>query len=450
MMLLPEHAHDPLLTDDVLRLGEFHWYLLKAANRMRDARYSNDPAGDGRFVKWQRTDFGKEVGRDEINWWVFKKEPDLNELADRTLAGLDAAQALKRASTELRERHQSHAYEDLVRALRDLAGTHSEQIRVLRDYVAWLYGRDPLAPAILYSYRVWGDTRRGDRSHVQVAADSPAAETQATLLRLGETALGLLGSFGLYAFSRASQEVMEDMFAAEDFREVPIEDVVTRAASFALSACVTYFEQVRDSFRNIQIDIEACLEQQNLLHSDGFWRDFIQKAVSSKKTETQLWDFKDTLTMWHAAGGAKDAAAVTFCEDVASFANADGGVLIVGVTDRREIVGTGTDRDVENRLKSTSDVLAQRLHYPRPIASIHQVRLADASNVDRTCLIVASAQACEVVGVRGDRDAYTYPIRRGTGLSRVAPSEIGDPKRHLKSDNYKFLDDLLQFVRENS
>jgi hypothetical protein len=43
------------------------------------------------------------------------------------------------------------------------------------------------------------------------------------------------------------------MFAAEDFREVPIDHVVMRASSFALSECTTYFEQVRDSLRNIQI-----------------------------------------------------------------------------------------------------------------------------------------------------------------------------------------------------
>jgi hypothetical protein len=33
------------------------------------------PAGPtGKFVQYEQTEFGKEVGRDEINWWVFKKE----------------------------------------------------------------------------------------------------------------------------------------------------------------------------------------------------------------------------------------------------------------------------------------------------------------------------------------------------------------------------------------
>ena len=34
----------------------------------------------GRFVQYEQTEFGREVGRDEINWWVFKKERNLDEL----------------------------------------------------------------------------------------------------------------------------------------------------------------------------------------------------------------------------------------------------------------------------------------------------------------------------------------------------------------------------------
>ena len=59
-----------------------------------------------------------------------------------------------------------------------------------------------------------------------------------------------------------------------------------------------YFEQIRDSLRNVLLDIEKCLEQQNVLYSESFWRDFIGKAVATKKTETQVWDFKETFTMW--------------------------------------------------------------------------------------------------------------------------------------------------------
>jgi hypothetical protein len=109
---------------------------------------------------------------------VFKKEPHLEELAARAQAALDAAQSLKQASTQLRKQHRSPAYEDLVSALGTFALERSSEIHVLRDFAAWMYARDPFAPSILYSYRVWGDTRRGDRWYVEVAAESPAGETQ--------------------------------------------------------------------------------------------------------------------------------------------------------------------------------------------------------------------------------------------------------------------------------
>ena len=52
---------------------------------------------------------------------------------------------------------------------------------------------------------------------------------------------------------------------------------------------------------------------------------------------------------------------VTFAEDVASFANAEGGALILGVTDQRDIVGVGSGQELESRLKFARDVLADRL-----------------------------------------------------------------------------------------
>jgi predicted HTH transcriptional regulator len=54
-----------------------------------------------------------------------------------------------------------------------------------------------------------------------------------------------------------------------------------------------------------------------------------------------------------------------FSEDVSSFANARGGVLVKGVTDNREIVGIGSGHELENKLKFAGDVLSEQLDYPR-------------------------------------------------------------------------------------
>src|ERR687895_190385 len=105
-----------------------------------------------------------------------------------------------------------------------------------------------------------------------------------------------------------------------------------------------------------------------------------------------LWDFKETLPIWHATGDAKERAKIDFTENVASFANAKGGVLIVGVTDRqpRQIVGIGDSRDVENRLKVCRDVLAKHLEYVRDIVTLKPIRIMTGGTT-RTCLAVVVA-----------------------------------------------------------
>jgi hypothetical protein len=117
----------------------------------------------GRFVQYEQTEFGREVGRDEINWWVFKKEPNLDELRQQIEKALGAAQTLKKAAEALKE-SRPETYEDLLAILRGFADKHSNEIDVLREYVRWLSTRDVLAPKILFTYRVWGSTRIGDRA----------------------------------------------------------------------------------------------------------------------------------------------------------------------------------------------------------------------------------------------------------------------------------------------
>jgi len=63
--------------------------------------------------------------------------------------------------------------------------------------------------------------------------------------------------------------------------------------------------------------------------------------MSQNRIETQLWDFKETLEMWHAKHKEKEEAEVKFGEQIAAFANTNGGVLIIGITDKppRKVIG---------------------------------------------------------------------------------------------------------------
>src|SRR5712692_10156549 len=83
-----------------LKLGELHWYVLRASYLMDDKTTVKTKVGEGKLspIRQEDTTFGREVGRDEINWWVFKKEPDIEELKKQTTRALEAVQKLKQGS----------------------------------------------------------------------------------------------------------------------------------------------------------------------------------------------------------------------------------------------------------------------------------------------------------------------------------------------------------------
>jgi hypothetical protein len=78
-------------------LAEIHLHILRASTFMHSQTTVKKLAGPtGKFVQYEQTEFGKEVGRDEINWWVFKKEANLDELRKQTERALAATQVLKK------------------------------------------------------------------------------------------------------------------------------------------------------------------------------------------------------------------------------------------------------------------------------------------------------------------------------------------------------------------
>jgi len=361
---------------------------------------------------------------------------------------------LKKASVKLRGRRPG-SYENLLSTLREFAEQHVREIESLYDYLRWLEARDPMAPRILFTYRVWGPTRMSDR-WVEIAPDSPTMPAGELARMSTEIVLGIRKG-GMRTYDYAYNEIGYDIYSSMDPEqlsgdatiEVPEGHVLARTARAAYEDCAIYFTEVRDSLRNILIDIEGCEEQRELMHSDAFWREFILKAVQTKKTETQLWDFKETLTIWQVKQQPeRDRAKVSFAEDVASLANARGGVLVIGVSDQREILGLGgSSRDLENRLKAAREVIGKHIEYDREIVSFHQV-VVPANDEERVCLVVIVAQAYEAVGVHDGEGRYTYPVRYETGIKRVSRLDLSS-RIHMKSDHYDFMRELEQFVRDN-
>ncbi len=318
-----------------------------------------------------------------------------------------------------------------------------------------------MAPRILFTYRVWGATRLTDRDH-DIEATILSAEDPHKIENLTEIVCGLLQR-GVYTIDRVRAEIEveiseawadrdpEDAWFAPPIR-IPEKRVHLQTSYEALREFSEYFEFIRNSLQNILVDIEKYVEQRDLMKSDSFWRSFISRAIVSRKAEPQLWDFKETLEMWHVASRSeeKNNAELKFAETVASFANARGGVLIMGVSDGlREVKGIGSNiLEIERRLKFARQVLADRLDWENDAIYFQQVTMQDKDGDMRICLVVAIAQASSPVSVKDKDGRYSYPIRRETGFDRVDATKLAHEKINVRASNFDFIRDLNAFVYE--
>ena len=438
--------HEPLCSGAGTKLGQIHRMLIDASNELQS---QSQHRVDGKDVS---TELGKEVGKDEIHWWVFKKEPNVEELRARTKDALTAAQKLKEDS-KLLATSPSDSYDKLVVILADFLQAHAGQIECLFEYVLWLRDRNPLAPAVLYTYRVWGSTRRAERWIRFFGAGNAPIQSIDDCDYI-EVVCGLFQR-GLYTIARIEYEIGSEIFESLDPEDrlddrrilIPEHKLFRRTSHSALLAFAEYLEMIRDSLRNVLLDVEKYDAQRDLMKSDIFWAKFIEKVKNLQRPEHQHWDFKRVLNMWTIRSQKeKSKSEVKFAELVAGFANAQGGVIIVGVTDTfpRTVEGIGDDQtDLERILKYTRDVISKYIIYPRDLVYLNLTPVEDGTGNKKNCLVISIAQASEAVAVRDEQDRFTYPVRHETGLSRVDRLDVIRRKVHLKADSYDFVQDFF-------
>lgn len=253
----PNPENEPFFSPEVLLVGEMHWHILRAAQLMYEKSIEGIKEGSANTSKLlprrQRpTDFGREVGRDEINWWVFKKEREIEEFRSETIKALKAAQSLKKAS-ELLKSKRYETYADLLQMLTQFAKDHDTDIKALHQFVLWLAARDVLAPVILFTDRVWGSTRMGNRE-VKVDTNEPKA-SQDTIKSIAEVVFGLTNFLGTPVWTKAEYDMWERAYEDERANFIPEGQIVRRASAMAFEECAEYFELIRDSLRNILLDI---------------------------------------------------------------------------------------------------------------------------------------------------------------------------------------------------
>lgn len=389
--------------------------------------------------------FWGEVGKDEIHWWIFKKEMNVKQLKERTENTLSCAKILKDDSKRLNLTFAPKSYRNLIEVLDKFVDDHEEEITQLCDYVEKLYEENVLAPSILFTYRVWGTTRQLERTSISKSGDPVLCEDLKECL---ETALGTVIRSKPTAY-RVLQDLKNELNLDDfEFKEfIQCSEGVDRWLQIAtrkvFEEFTDYFDNIHQSLRNILLEIEMSESIETLINDLGFWSEVILSTLKNP-IETQLWDFKQTLEMWHCRGEEKMKSIVHICEEVASFANAKGGVILIGVTDEppRRVIGV---TDVEDKIKYLSDAIRKYCVYPKSFTIIQQVPFRGQNGII-ICIVIAIAQTKGVVSVTDNNGMFTFPIRSQTGIARLDQRSIELSKEDVLKDNYNFISELYKIT----
>jgi len=381
--------------------------------------------------------FFGEMGKDEIHWWVFKKEKNLEMFRAETEALLHSVKRLKDHTASLKDSFMIRSYGDLVTTLDRFVLIHEQEIDDIHRYISNLAKKDELAPCILFTYRVWGTTNQHDRISVKNCLGTVYVEDPLESL---ETVLGLTitsksTAYWILQNIKDNSELNEKDFIEYIKSEEGAEKWLRATSRKVLDQVFTYFDRLLQSLRNILIEISEYYSVDNLITNREFWNKAIIKAVEHP-LEDQLWDFKQTLSMWHSKGDIKLQHEVDFCENMAAFANANGGVMVIGVSNKipRKFIGV---KDSESRIKHLNDVITKRCIYRGQFNQIIDVMIND-----KICILVIIAQTKGVVGVLDEKNKYSYPKRQGTGLTRLDRAKIEDLKTSVLKDNYNFVAEI--------
>jgi predicted HTH transcriptional regulator len=200
--------------------------------------------------------------------------------------------------------------------------------------------------------------------------------------------------------------------------------------------------------RDLEIEIAKAEELVTLFDNEDFWKTFVSAVIRTNRTEETWWDLKQSLEMWHTAGEVRRIKEEDFCERLAAFANTEGGVVVIGVSNAtpRKIVGV---QDVENRIKHIYSSVRSHSDLAPPAMKVIEVLLNDEAGASRACLVVGIAKSPAVVSVKDDTGRLSYPIRRGPGMVLSNPATISSSKQFQKGYSWEFLDHLRKIARSS-
>lgn len=177
-----------------------------------------------------------------------------------------------------------------------------------------------------------------------------------------------------------------------------------------------------------------------LTKDDKFWKSFIEHTINN--SEMQYWDCKESFQFWKIPTESKEDKSkneIKACSNIVSFANADGGVIFIGISDKqpRKIIGV---ENIENKKNSLIDVLNKYSKNMSELINFHEFNCLNGKT-SKKILILIIQQSSEVIELKLNETDYRIPIR-------IAAKTIYKNYQDLKARPYTVKENNIEFIKK--
>jgi uncharacterized protein YuzE len=439
MFAEPFEIHELLYESPAARkLGEIHCKILISENLLdRKSKVQNKSSKEFDLSPVEYTTFGLEIGGNFIQWWVRQNILVYNEINERISKLKPSLDILKRQSLTFNESKEPQNYKELISDFLDFAKAYEKEINVLLEFVDWLGKQDSLNPCVLFSHPPWSTTELSERI---LRFDNGG---EGKINRCIEIVFGLfLNGYTLGLVRIDMEGKWADSVDPEYAGPCPItfESAFPRAKRKIFNEFALYFQKIRDSVELLESEIIAYTREE-IIDNKEVLRKLIYSILPANRLETEIYDFKKTIPAWHNTNNI--SLKIDFACNVAAYANNRGGILIIGITDDRKIIGVN---EIENRMKQCKRIIDTYLDSQIDKLKIDQVILKNEDEDIKTCILIKIPQQKKVIGVKSENESYFYPFRELDGIVYKNRNEVAQVKKDVSKDNFFFARDLLYLI----
>lgn len=438
-------THHPVLlqNESAKKIGRAHCAIVIAEKIWHDMRIYQPEDVDGVIQPVQTTEFGQTVGPFE-KYWLNQNIDSISEFERRLDTTYPHLVQLKRRSEELLTTLDTSEYKEIINSLFTFCTENSERLDAFSELILWLESIDKLGPFIFFVQRrgAWSSSQAGHRAF-RIKEDQI---TEGIIKRGTETVFGLYINYQ-YVFSDVMMSKYNKKMDGYDpevqhLVSVSYEEVKNQVRNTILKEFATYFEKMRIMADLIKNWIEDYICK-DLIYNELFIKKFILKSIEKNREETRLWDFKKEFGAWR--NPKEDNLKLDLMKNITIYANRDGGLLIIGIDNRKNIIGL---ENIENKIIQTKRWMATFIGTMSDLVEFKVLPMNNSSGTEVQLLIIFIPQtkANMIVTHKGAE----YIVKRGDiNVETISSVDLMRQKASVAEDNFRFTRDLFDFVYNN-